>query len=168
MVLGPLQNREKRKNNMNKHKHEQHQEEVKDKVQADVQEPTIHVNKTEQVGKTEQEPKLTPAEEKAAKKKAEQEKAYWNTLITRKEALDLARGVVAQREDSMRVMYMNLRILSDLLVEKGIITQEEMASKSQEILKEMYGEKAITEAQARVEAMKQQSQEEDKKDSKPE
>jgi len=89
-------------------------------------------------------PVLTPAQQK---KKEEQAKKYWNTMITRAEAYGMVQQAVQQNvqqavnsyEDRIRMFYVTIRSLTEIMIEKNMITPEEMDTKGKAILEEIFG-----------------------------
>ena len=83
------------------------------------------VNKSRQVGKSEVgNAEVSNHVAREAKKKQEKEKAYWNTLITRRQALNLANGVAQRVADNLarehheqiRAIYLGMRSTMEALV----------------------------------------------------
>lgn len=71
---------------------------------------------------------LTPAELKKSEKERKREERYWNSMITRKEALELARGTARKEvselveiiRDPMRAGLVQSLAITELLKDKGL------------------------------------------------
>lgn len=91
--------------------------------------------------------------EKEEKKKKEKEKAYWMGMITRAETF----GMIEQKvqpvivslqkdEDLLRQMFIYTRAAMQLLISKGVLTEEELASAAAPIIEQIYGKQPPAEA----------------------
>lgn len=108
-----------------------------------------------------QEQKNVQDQRKATREKEAQEKRdkqFWDSLITRKEAYELSSNVsnnvvmehMSRLEDRLRILYVSIRTISDLLVEKGILTDEDIKAKGRAIMEEIYGKEAVEAVQKRI------------------
>lgn len=76
---------------------------------------------------------------KQAEKQRKQEQAYWNSMITRKEARDLVAGAVSQYEDKLRLMFIATNSLIALVKDLGLCTDEKFNELSKPFVEAMYG-----------------------------
>lgn len=76
---------------------------------------------------------------KQSEKEAKKAKKYWNTMITRKEAYELVSEALTPEHNKLSMMYIQLKTITDLLLDKDIVTKEELEKKSEAVLKEIYG-----------------------------
>ncbi|WIT26454.1 hypothetical protein [Bacillus phage SPO1L4] len=79
-------------------------------------------------------------------RKAQKEKQYLNKVVTRGEVLDVLNGALkphAESQDNLwqqqRLLYIQLQCVVDILIDKGIITKEELEAKAEKVIKETQG-----------------------------
>ncbi|ACI91023.1 gp23.1 [Bacillus phage SPO1] len=79
-------------------------------------------------------------------RKAQKEKQYLNKVVTRGEVLDVLNGALkphAENQDNLwqqqRLLYIQLQCVVDVLIDKGILTKEELEKKAEKIIKETQG-----------------------------
>lgn len=125
------------------------------------QKPTISVSTKEQVNaavaeaggleKSAVDPKVAARLQKKQEARAKQ---HWNGVPTRAEVYSLMQETVGQSDERMRVLYVTVRSLSDVLISKGLVTKEELEKRSREIMIELYGEDVVKQAQERIDLAK--------------
>lgn len=79
---------------------------------------------------------LTP---KQLEKKRKQEEAYWNKMISRREAFDLMQGMVASQNDKLRRLYIVTNTLLSVIKETGLATQDQLDEYAKPFIELMYG-----------------------------
>jgi len=78
----------------------------------------------------------TPKQMEKARK---QEQAYWNGMITRREALDLVKGATAQQDEKLRMLYITTNTLLALIKDLGLATDDKINELSKPFIEMMYG-----------------------------
>jgi hypothetical protein len=81
-------------------------------------------------------PKLT---EKQRKKLEQREKQYWKSMITRAEAYEMVESAVRVATQQNKLLLVQVRTLTEFILEKGLGTKEELNQISKRIMDEMYG-----------------------------
>ena len=81
-------------------------------------------------------PKLTAKQQE--KLKAKTEKA-WNTMITRREAYEMMQKAIAPTEERMQMLFIQNRTLLELIVNKGIATEEDINELSKTVIESIFG-----------------------------
>ena len=76
---------------------------------------------------------------KQLEKQKKQEKAYWGGMITRQEALDLARGIAKQQDEKLRMLYISVNTLIAMVKAKGYATEDEINEFSKPFVELIYG-----------------------------
>ena len=98
------------------------------------------INKGTEVGKSES---MTLKELNRQNKKQEkldkQRRDYWNGMITRQEAKQLVDKALERQVQKMRVLYVANQAILDLLMDKNILTKDEIVQKNSEIIRQIYG-----------------------------
>ena len=85
---------------------------------------------------TEKEVELTP---KQKEKQEKQAKAYWNTMISRKEAYEMVQAGLQQTEQRLQLLLIQNRTLLEILQIKDIATEEEIKEHSKEVITSIFG-----------------------------
>jgi hypothetical protein len=93
-----------------------------------VKEPVLEVEQQE-------EPKLT---KKQQEKREKEQKQYWNSMITRAEAYEMMGQAVMREQEKLQMIYVQIRTMADVLIEKGIISEEELNERSKEVIAELF------------------------------
>ena len=86
--------------------------------------------------------------EKQKKRREQQEKQFWNGMVTRKEASEQMNMVATDLHNKLSLMFIQVRTMTKVLIEKGIITEEELNELSKSVVTEIYGEAPVSEATA--------------------
>lgn len=81
-----------------------------------------------------------PLSKKQQEKQEKQAKAYWNTMISRKEAYEMVQAAVEPLSQQMQLLFVQNRTLLELLDKKGIATEQEINDASREVLISIFGE----------------------------
>jgi hypothetical protein len=93
----------------------------------------------EQAFGNEEKAPLTPKQIEKRKKAEEQ---YWNTMVSRKEAYQMAQNMVQQGTspiyDHVRMLFVQVTTMTNILVDKGVCTREELDEVSKPILEKLY------------------------------
>lgn len=96
---------------------------------------------------------------KQAEKQRKKDEAYMNSMITRREAMDLVKGAVAPHEERERLLFIQVKTLANLLIERGMVTREELDELSLPVVGEIYGEQAVERIKKQKEEAKRQAEE---------
>ena len=76
---------------------------------------------------------------KQLEKQRKKEAAYWNSMITRKEAFDLVTGKAAQQDEKLRMLYVTVNTLLALIQDLGMATPEKLDALAKPFVENMYG-----------------------------
>jgi intergrase/recombinase len=85
----------------------------------------------EQVENTELTQKQREKQEREAKK-------YWNTMITRQQAHQIVGEAIMREQEKTQMLYVQTRTLADILIAKGIVTEEELNEISKTVIKDLF------------------------------
>ena len=77
--------------------------------------------------------------QKQLDKEAKQEKLYWNSMITREEARTMVLSALGEIEDKVRMMFVSTSTIMNALLQKGLVTAEELDEISKPIVQALYG-----------------------------
>jgi hypothetical protein len=94
-----------------------------------VKEPVLEVEEQQE------EPKLT---KKQQEKREREQKQYWNSMITRKEAYEMVGQAIMREQEKLQMIYVQVRTMADLLIEKSIVTEEELNDRSKKVIEELF------------------------------
>jgi hypothetical protein len=83
-----------------------------------------------------EEPKLT---KKQQEKKEKEMKQYWNKLLTRKEVTEIVGQAVMREQEKLQMIYVQIRTMADVLIEKGVLTEDELNERSKIVIEELFG-----------------------------
>ncbi len=83
--------------------------------------------------------------EKQRKKQEAKAKQYWNTTITRKEAMEMVQDVTGELNQRLQLLMIQNRTLLEILGVKGVATEEEINEHSKQVIESIFG--APTEAE---------------------
>lgn len=104
------------------------------------------INKVETIQAEAQEQQLSPEEQKRLERKAEKERKrneqYMRSMITRREAFQVAQGAARQAVDQfanwvrepIQVSLIQINALTQLLIDKGVITEDDVKEYVNKIL----------------------------------
>jgi phage terminase large subunit GpA-like protein len=81
-------------------------------------------------------PKLTKRQQEKQEKEAKQ---YWNTMISRKEAYEMVGQAVMREQEKLQMIYVQIRTMADVLIEKGVLTEDELNERSKIVIEELFG-----------------------------
>ncbi|MNC60006.1 hypothetical protein D3C75_1098550 [compost metagenome] len=84
---------------------------------------------------------LTVSKETTKKWEKEQkrEQRYLNTMISRREAMELVQGAMTQADERMRMLFISVNAIMSGLKDKGLITEQELNEYSRPFISQMYG-----------------------------
>lgn len=89
----------------------------------------------EQVEQTEENAKLT---KKQQEKQEKESKKYWGTMISRKEAYEMVGQAIMREQEKLQMIYVQVRTMADLIIEKGIVTEAELNDRSKAVIEELF------------------------------
>jgi tRNA(Glu) U13 pseudouridine synthase TruD len=76
---------------------------------------------------------------KQVDKEAEQEKRYWNGMISRGEVQDMINRATSQIDDRLRMLFISTSTMMNFLLQRGLATTEELDAISKPIVMQLYG-----------------------------
>ncbi|AID50502.1 hypothetical protein [Bacillus phage CP-51] len=76
---------------------------------------------------------------KRKEKEIQKQKAYWNGMITREEARDMVIKSQEPLMEQMRTMYIQIKTLTEFMLQNGIATEEQLNEVGTPIYNEIYG-----------------------------
>jgi len=76
---------------------------------------------------------------KRKEKEIQKQKAYWNGMITREEARDMVIKSQEPLMEQMRTMFIQVKTLTEMVLQKGLATEDELNKIGVPIYNEMYG-----------------------------
>src|SRR5690606_5351328 len=79
-------------------------------------------------------------EAEKVKKEEQQAKKYWNTMISRGEAYQMVSEALESQNDKFRLLLIQVKTLSKVLIDNGLVTEEGLDELSKPIIKDIYGE----------------------------
>jgi hypothetical protein len=85
------------------------------------------------------EKKQKQQEIKRKEKEVQRQKAYWNAMITREEARDMVIKSQEPLMEQMRTMFIQVKTLTEFVLQNGIATEEQLNEIGVPIYNEMYG-----------------------------
>lgn len=98
-------------------------------AEEQVQTPILEVEEQQE------ETKLT---KKQQEKREKEQKQYWNSMITRKEAYELIGQVTMREQEKLQLIYVQCRTIADILIEKGVVTEDELNELSKKVIEELF------------------------------
>lgn len=89
--------------------------------------------------KTELEAKEAQKKAKEAKKQERAEQRYWQSTATKAEVFGMIESNNQKKDEILRQMYIYTRALTAVLMDKGILTEEELNEATKPIIESIYG-----------------------------
>ncbi len=89
--------------------------------------------------------KETELSKKQLEKQEKQAKAYWNSMITRKEAFEMVQASAQESDQRLQMLLIQNRTLLEMLQLKGIATEEEINEHSKQVIESIFGPAPIPE-----------------------
>ena len=86
----------------------------------------------------EQAPEVQKTPKQIAKEKKQVE-AYWNSMVTRKEAQARINQAIDDEQHKLRMMYIQLKTMTKVLIDKGLVTEEQLDAMSIGVAEELFG-----------------------------
>lgn len=82
---------------------------------------------------------LPQKSKKQIDKEADEEKRYWNTMISREECRTMILSATQHMDEKLRMLFISTSTLMNFVIQRGLATTEELDVISRPIVQQMYG-----------------------------
>lgn len=76
---------------------------------------------------------------KQQERERKQEERYWNSMISRSEARDIVIAMQQQQDEKLRMLFVSVSSIIQVLKDKNVCTQEELDAFAKPVIQSLYG-----------------------------